>query len=183
MNGPTADAKYTRFAIHAPFRNPVNMFVCVVFLRRLRMLLHQPLHNALVAQHELSQTLYHAEALQSEVLDCLRNEVNVIVVDPFAIFALVVRAGFLPSVNVHWCGLPRVLRLALSLEHVQDRVHCAESSGATTSGRAMDDDRAAVGRLWLRRRVSVIVSNHSIALLNQTEKITWVSRSTEIRPI
>jgi hypothetical protein len=107
-------------------------------------LLHEPLHDTLVAQHKLPQTLYHAQSLHAEVLHCLSNQVDVVMRDPAAVLYNIILAGLAASVDLHRGGMFVVLRLPLALEHIQDRVHGAECTSTATAGRAVYNHWAAV---------------------------------------
>jgi hypothetical protein len=160
-----------------------RVFATYRVLCRLWLLLHEPLHYALVAEHKLAQTLYHAQALQPEVLDCLRNEINVVIIDPAAALDNTLGACLVARVDLRRRSLHGVLRLSLTLEHIQYRVYCTERACPSTPSRTVDDDRASIGWIGLRRRAAVVMSDNRVTLLNQTEEVGGMCWGTEVGPM
>lgn len=125
-------------------------------LRRFRMLLHQPLEHALIAQHKLPQTLHHAQSLQPKVFNRLFDQVFVVSQSPIAVIRVPGKGIVMGLAGRVWSwrgccnALAGVSRLPLTFEHVDNGVYRAERASTATSSRAVDEDWPTVGRIGAR---------------------------------
>jgi hypothetical protein len=116
---------------------------------------NKPFEDTFITKDELTQILYHAGPLGSEVLNCFRDKVQIGVISP---------SGGLVSNGV--------LR-PLPFQHVQHTVNRAECTSATTARTAMDEDRPLATWLCIlaSKALSACRANDFIALLDQVEQV------------
>lgn len=120
--------------------------------------MHKPFQHGLVAEHELSQRLNHADALRAQVCHCVGDEVFVF----------------------------RCRILSRILKDVDAAVDGTEGPCATAAGAAVHDDRSFPsidGLIWSDIVVSAVVGVDDVAaVFDQGQHVGWVGGGAEVWP-